>query len=57
MLLYRCGATLAIGKVPEELIDAIIAEGAGKGAVLHLLVAKDITVKMVINAIDLTRPG
>ena len=35
------GPALAVGEVPEELADAVPAEGAGEDGVLHLLVAED----------------
>ena len=34
------GAALAVAEVPQELVDTIVAEGAGQGGELHLLVTE-----------------
>merc|ERR1719382_33214 len=37
---HRCCPTLAVGEVSQELIEAVVAETARQGAVLHLLMAE-----------------
>ena len=34
------GAALAVAEVPQELVDTIVAEGAGQGGELHFLVTE-----------------
>merc|ERR1719382_137644 len=37
---HRCSPPLAVGEVPQELIEAVVAETTSQGAVLHLLMAE-----------------
>merc|ERR1712211_113383 len=36
----RRGSALAIGEVPQELIETVVAKAAGQSAVLHFLMAE-----------------